>query len=73
MHFAYALPAWCGPDGLPLSWRHFVYGLQFIGRQWVREEVRAAQASRMGAQVADEGFRSWRADQLRFTEGALNG
>ena len=67
MLVASALPAWCGPDGLPLSYRHFVYGLQFVGRTHLRDQLARAQAFRAGQQ-GNEEFRSWQSDLIRVTE-----
>jgi hypothetical protein len=67
MHFAAALPAWCGSDGLPLSYRHFVYGLAFLGRHQLRDQLAAAQAFRVAQFPADD-FVEWQGDLVRLTE-----
>ena len=36
MIFVREVPAWCGVDGLPLSWRHFVFGMGVIQREKAR-------------------------------------
>lgn len=41
MEFAAAFPALM-KDGVPLSWRHFVYGLAHLGRAHARESLRMA-------------------------------
>lgn len=56
--FAHRLPAWTGPDGFPLSWRHYVYGSAYIGRADAREDVRAASAHRV-SQADQKGYRAW--------------
>jgi len=67
MHFAAALPAWCGADGLPLSYRHWVYGLAYLGRAALRDELAAARAARMAQQSKDD-FGEWVRDVQRLTE-----
>jgi hypothetical protein len=53
-HFARELPAWCGPDGLPLSWKHYQYGLRHLRRASARETIRQATAVRAaGADAKD--------------------
>lgn len=42
--FARVMPGWCR-DGVPLSWRHFVYGLAHIYREQARASLRMASAS----------------------------
>lgn len=41
MEFANAFPAMM-QDGVPLSWRHFVYGLSHLSRAHARESLRLA-------------------------------
>lgn len=65
--FCHRLPAWCGPDGLPLSWRHFQYGLAYLGRDHLRWQLGLAQAGRL-AQADTEGFRSWTQDLNRMLQ-----
>jgi hypothetical protein len=64
--FAQGLPRWCGADGLPLSWRHFHYGLSYLGRAYLREQAQVAGAVRM-ARGDEERFRDWAADVALFT------
>jgi hypothetical protein len=56
--FVHALPAWCGRDGLPLSWQHYVLGTKALARQKVEERLHAAEAARM-AQATMEDWQSW--------------
>lgn len=42
------MPAWCGTDGMPLSWRHFIYGSSHIRRSQAQEELRILNATRNG-------------------------
>lgn len=65
MTFALEFPAWCGPDGTPLSWRHFQYGLLALGRRHIRQEIAMAEAMR-AAQADREGFRDWWRDLQRL-------
>lgn len=44
--FARDFPAWCGKDGLPLSWAHYQYGLRHLVRARHREDLRTAMAVR---------------------------
>lgn len=57
--FAEGLPAWVGPDGYPLSWRHFVYGLAYIRRRNARAKIEMASAMRI-AKADQQGFEAWR-------------
>jgi hypothetical protein len=63
--FAAALPAWCHREGseagLPLTWRHFVYGMRHLGRAHTRTLLDRAQAARIG-QNAGAGFVEWQRD-----------
>lgn len=67
MQFAAALPAWCGADGLPLSYRHFVYGLAYLGRHTLRDQLAHAQATRL-AQLPKDDFNEYVSDVNRLTE-----
>jgi hypothetical protein len=46
--FAREMPAWCGVDGFPLSWRHFRAGMSHIERAHAQEELRMTNAARLG-------------------------
>lgn len=37
--FVRHFPQWCGEDGFPLSWRHYVYGLSALGRDNARKAI----------------------------------
>jgi len=54
--FVSALPSWVDDDGLPLSYRHFRYGMAWINRQDARLLLRDAAAARLAqAPRADYG------------------
>jgi hypothetical protein len=55
--FAREMPAWCGDDGLPISWRHFQAGWPFIHRAVAQEEYRMTTA-----------FRNAQADKAPYVE-----
>lgn len=57
----YAPPSWVGADGLPRSWRHWVYGSAWIAREFTRGQLRDAQAQRM-AGLAKADWESWQRD-----------
>lgn len=57
--FADVLPAWVGRDGLPLSWKHWRYGLPYITRRGIRETLETAQAVRAG-RATEEWYKEWR-------------
>lgn len=40
--FVRHFPGWTGPDGYPLSWRHYLYGLSYISRERARHKLAAA-------------------------------
>lgn len=67
MTFALELPAWCGPDGFPLSYRHFVHGMAAIGRAALLETLARAQADRIG-RYSQTAFGEYQRDTLRTTE-----
>lgn len=52
------MPAWCGRDGFPLSWRHYCYGLRYLGRSHIREQLARAGAARMAAAETDD-YKAW--------------
>jgi hypothetical protein len=60
-------PAWCGPDGFPLSWQHYQYGLTHIGRMFLRDQLAMAQAMRMST-VEKQDYGEWQRDMSRLTE-----
>lgn len=72
MHFAAAFPTWTGRDGFPLSWRHFVYGMAYLGRQTLREQLARVESFRLGNAAPDE-FRSFQRDVSRMTEVPRDG
>lgn len=66
MTFVARFPSWCGTDGLPRSWRHYVHGMAWIGRQFQRDQIASAQAARMATTTKDD-FESWQRDVGRAT------
>jgi hypothetical protein len=69
--FVATFPAWCGPDGLPRSWRHYVYGCRYLSRVHLRSQLAAAESARM-SQAVKEDYVSWATDvrqQLEVPRG----
>lgn len=64
--FVRGLPGWVGPDGYPLSWRHYVYGMAHLGRAARRELLRSAEAQRAGTAELQK-YRDWHRDVARGT------
>jgi hypothetical protein len=63
-----AYPAWTGSDGFPLSWAHYVYGLDRLRLRTVRDQLRTAQAQRSaGTEQAD--WDRWQNERLRLIDG----
>jgi hypothetical protein len=58
--FCLHFPAWVGPDGMPLSWRHYVHGMQQIERSRSGEKLRIADAVSAHKQKQDDFKRWWR-------------
>jgi spore cortex formation protein SpoVR/YcgB (stage V sporulation) len=52
--FVAKLPKWVGPDGFPLSWRHWIYGVAWLGREHSRAIAAEAQAFRIGQANQDD-------------------
>lgn len=65
-------PAWVGPDGFPLSWQHYQYGLAHIAREQLRMSLWTAQAYRMG-RVEKEDFEKYQQDVTMVTEVPRHG
>jgi hypothetical protein len=51
-------------DGEPLSWRHFVYGSQHLGRKHARDSLKIAGAAGI-AQAVDRDRERWFRQQTR--------
>lgn len=51
-------------DGVPLSWRHFVYGLAHLSRALASDTLRASQAAGAGW-MKPEDMREWTRDLKR--------
>lgn len=43
-HFRGA-PGWIGADGMPASWRHFVYGMEHINRKYAQQSLQLERAT----------------------------
>lgn len=75
--FADRLPGWCDrATGLPLSWRHFVYGQRYLGRAFMREQLQHADAARIAHHASGEEYTTWLRDGKLMTtppEGATDG
>ena len=67
--FVREFPAWVGPDGYPMSWRHYVYGMRHLSRVAARVDLRTATATRM-AQTDKEPWQEW-ITELREAAGWL--
>lgn len=65
---AHLMPALCGPDGLPRSWRHFVYARQYLARHHARETLLMAQATRI-ANTTGADWRTAVQSLVRYAEG----
>jgi len=64
--------AWVGPDGFPLSWQHYIYGLRHIAREQLRQQMLWAQAARM-SRTEKEDWNIWQRDVNRLTEVPTHG
>ena len=61
--FAGAFPAWTRPDGNPLSWRHFSYGMAHLSRAHARTSLRTSAAvviAHATREDADQWYRAQR-------------
>lgn len=67
MTFAASFPAWCGPDGRPLSYRHFVNGMAHLGRAHLRDSLKLAEAVRVGGATKTD-FDDYSRTIARMTE-----
>lgn len=65
-------PAWVRPDGFPLSWQHYQYGLRHIARENMRLQLWMAQAFRLGRQEQDN-WDTFQRDTNRLTEVPTHG
>lgn len=76
--FAREMPTWCH-DGLsallagrgtkkgdPLSWRHYIYGLQHLGLEHMRDQMKIAEAVRLG-RSDQESFEPWHKAMTSYT------
>jgi hypothetical protein len=63
------MPQWVGADGFPLSWRHYVYGLHHLGLSHMRDQMKTAEAVRLGQ--ATDGFESWHKSMVSYTSVPL--
>ncbi len=65
--FAAKLPALM-KDGVPLSWRHYVYGCAYLGRERAREALRTAGAVGIAQSIDPAERRNW-FERQRLTGG----
>ena len=70
--FAARMPMWCHTKGGkwhcagdPLSWRHFRYGMAYLGRDEIGRTVQQATANRVAGAVAED-YIMWRTDMVRL-------
>jgi len=59
------MPALVGPDGWPLSWAHYVYGMNKIARSRVAAMLDMAEAVRAGKST-DAAYDRWRDERTRI-------
>jgi len=57
--FVRLMPAWVGGDGLPLSWRHYVYAMGHINRAHKQHLLDSAAFTR-AAGFAKNDYVDWR-------------
>ena len=65
-------PAWVGPDGFPLSWQHYIYGLRHIARESLRQQLWTSQSIRLSRQD-NEHWGEHQRDIHRLTEVPTHG
>lgn len=68
VYFAQGLPHWCGVDGLPLSWGHYVIGVYALGQLDERRKIAMFDAMTM-AQAIDENVRRTWIESVRHAAG----
>lgn len=61
--FARAFPGWLGPDGMPRSWAHYVYGSRHLARGHARFQVLTAIPHRVAGAVQRD-WELWVNEQL---------
>ena len=69
VEFARQCPAWVRPDGLPLSWAHYVYGLDRLRIAKVRADLHDGQRQRVAFGADEQRWNDWQNERLRITEG----
>lgn len=69
--FCHQLPAWCGPDGFPRSWRLYQYGLAYLGRAHLRQQLAHAEAHRLGG-ATEDSYTQWHRSIGRRLEPTLS-
>lgn len=70
--FTAVLPAWCGPDGYPRSWRHYLAGRDYVIRARMRTRFDLALASSV-AWAKEDAHRRWMDDTARAAGWARGG
>ncbi len=61
--FVRAFPAWTRADGYPLSWRHFTYGVQHLGRAHARGSLRLSAATGIAHAKREDAEQWYRAQR----------
>lgn len=67
VEFCQAFPAWVDATGAPLSWKHYNYGLAYLRRKRVMDEISMHNAVFM-ASAKDDNRRSYQSD-MRMLAG----
>jgi len=63
--FVARLPKWVGEDGFPLSFSHYVYGMNYLNRAKAADQLESASAFR-AAQSNRKDYEGWRRDLMRI-------
>lgn len=70
VYFARELPQWCGPDGLPRSWRHYAIGIVALSQLDERRKLATFDATLMAQAVDADSRRKW-LDDVRRAAGLI--
>ena len=71
--FAHELPMWCHQDGphrgAPLSWAHYVVGIDWLSRQQARRQLWARDAAFMAQPgVKQDSYNAWKREHMLAAE-----
>lgn len=61
----------CDQYGRPRYWKHYVYGLAWLGREHLREQLIVAQAHRLA--ISPKDFVDWQRDTLYLLQPQAGG